>query len=108
MASSKLGDSNSGSFSSTSPDRVVGLVLVSNRLVCAGFEDSSAIGSRASVDAGIGYLGGLGPFSIFSFGPSTVTCPACNGKHRKHTYDEHCNLLQLLLRKCTLRLCTGT
>ena len=21
-----------------------------------------------------------------------ITCPACNGKHRKHTYDEHCNL----------------
>jgi len=23
---------------------------------------------------------------------STVTCPACNGKHRAHTYDEHCHL----------------
>ena len=21
-----------------------------------------------------------------------ITCPACNGKHRKHTYDDHCNL----------------
>ena len=21
-----------------------------------------------------------------------ITCPACNGKHRKHTYDEHCSL----------------
>ena len=21
-----------------------------------------------------------------------ITCPACNGKHRAHTYDEHCNL----------------
>ena len=21
-----------------------------------------------------------------------ITCPACNGKHRKHIYDEHCNL----------------
>ena len=23
---------------------------------------------------------------------STVTCPACNGKHRAHTSDEHCHL----------------
>ena len=22
----------------------------------------------------------------------TITCPACNGRHRRHTYDEHCNL----------------
>ena len=21
-----------------------------------------------------------------------ITCPACNGKHRAHTYDDHCNL----------------
>jgi len=21
-----------------------------------------------------------------------ITCPACDGRHRKHTYDEHCNL----------------
>ena len=21
-----------------------------------------------------------------------ITCPACNGKHRAHTYDKHCNL----------------
>ena len=21
-----------------------------------------------------------------------ITCPACNGKHRKHTYDDQCNL----------------
>ena len=21
-----------------------------------------------------------------------ITCPACNGRHRAHTYDEHCNL----------------
>ena len=23
---------------------------------------------------------------------STATCPACNGEHRAHTYDEHCHL----------------
>lgn len=28
-----------------------------------------------------------------SFAATTnITCPACNGKHRSHTYDEHCNL----------------
>ena len=23
---------------------------------------------------------------------SKITCPACNGRHRAHTYDDHCSL----------------
>ncbi|MCV6575519.1 MAG: hypothetical protein OIF58_07265, partial [Cohaesibacter sp.] len=32
------------------------------------------------------------PEHSFAATDSKITCPACNGKHRKHTYDEHCNL----------------
>ena len=32
------------------------------------------------------------PEHSFAATDSKITCPACNGKHRKHTYDDHCNL----------------
>ena len=31
------------------------------------------------------------PFHSFAATPE-ITCPTCNGKHKKHTYDKHCNL----------------
>ena len=34
---------------------------------------------------------GQKPSHSFAVTPK-ITCPACNGKHRKHTYDEHCSL----------------
>ena len=33
---------------------------------------------------------GQKPSHSFTVTPK-ITCPACNGKHRKHTYDEHCS-----------------
>lgn len=34
---------------------------------------------------------GQKPTHGFAVTPS-ITCPACNGRHRSHTFDEHCNL----------------
>lgn len=34
---------------------------------------------------------GQKPSHSFAVAPK-ITCPFCNGKHRKHTYDERCNL----------------
>ena len=39
------------------------------------------------------FLAKCGQKPEYSFAATDqITCPACNGKHRKHTYDEHCNL----------------
>ena len=39
------------------------------------------------------FLARCGQKPEHSFAATTkITCPACNGRHRAHTYDEHCNL----------------
>ena len=39
------------------------------------------------------FLARCGQKPEHSFASTTkITCPACNGRHRAHTYDEHCNL----------------
>ena len=67
MASSKLAISNSWSNSWTS-NRIVGLVLTSNRFVGAGFEDPDGFDSLASTI----WTGFLGKVSRISCGPSSA------------------------------------
>ena len=39
------------------------------------------------------FLARCGQKPEHSFASTTkITCPACNGRHRAHTYDDHCNL----------------